>query len=92
MGANLLPNPNPAEPNQPEAPSEPQAPDLMGYSSVEELVKAKRSSDAEAKRIAEENKQYKQQLSEVLPLAAKAVNQPGASPFDRLAEYVRALA
>ena len=39
-------------------------PDLMGYPTVEALVNAKRASDAEARRIVEENRSLKDQMAQ----------------------------
>jgi hypothetical protein len=54
MAANLPPV-NDASPKEKPSGEPVPGPDLMGYKSVDELVAAKRASDAEAKRIAEEN-------------------------------------
>lgn len=72
MAANLPPV---NHPELPEQPSEPVAkPDLMGYDSPEALVAAKRSSDAEAKRLADENRTMKEQLGQIMPMLAERAN------------------
>lgn len=77
MAANLPPA-NAPEPQQPAA-GEPAAPDLMGYASVEDLVAAKRSSDAHAKQLAS-------QLEQVMPLIQQRQQPPQRTPYDRLEE------
>ncbi len=67
---------------------QPEGPDLMGYDSVEALVQAKRASDQEAKRLADENRRYGERLD---ALERQAVNQSRTVPQrgtarDRLAE------
>jgi hypothetical protein len=59
------------EGQQPQAPPQPDLnPDLMGYPNVEALVNAKRSGDAEAKRLHEENQQLRVQAQQWAAAAA----------------------
>jgi len=73
--------------NQPDNPVE-EKPPLMGYANPEALVAAKVASDAEAKRLFEENQTLKSQMNQILPVAMARVN-PGEraeqrSVYDRL--------
>src|SRR5690349_742358 len=60
--ATTMPEPNESQPT----PQQPLNPDLMGYPSVEALVAAKRASDAEGKRLFDENQKKDLLLSQML--------------------------
>lgn len=83
-----------SEPEQNQTAADPQKPlnpDLVGYSSPEELANAHRHLQAEAKRRSDENAQYKAQLEQMQRQFYSAeprqeVKQRGTAK-DRLAEY-----
>lgn len=82
------------EPNEQPTPQQPLNPDLMGYPSVEALVAAKRASDAEGKRLFDENQKKDLLLSQMLQngLAEGTPRQSvpdrrSARPEDRLTEF-----
>ena len=54
------------EPNEQPTSQQPLNPDLMGYPTVEALVAAKRASDAEGKRLFDENQKKDLLLSQML--------------------------
>jgi hypothetical protein len=81
------------EPNEQPTPQQPLNPDLMGYPTVEALVAAKRASDAEGKRLFDENQKKDVLLSQMLvngvgdnPRQSVPDRRP-ARPEDRLTEF-----
>ena len=76
--------------NEPQSPL-PLNPDLMGYPSVEALVAAKRSGDAEAKRLRDENEKKDALIAQVLTngMAANPRTVPDrrGTAQERLAEF-----
>ena len=80
--------------NEQGQPANPSAPDLMGYGSVEELVKAKRASDAELKRIAERLETVETQVQETrqqVPQRSATGYSGPASELDAMGIPVQAL-
>jgi len=82
------------EPNEQPTPQQPLNPELMGYPSVEALVAAKKASDAEGKRLFDENQKKDLLLSQMLQngLAEGTPRQSvpdrrSATPEDRMTEF-----
>jgi hypothetical protein len=81
------------EPNEQPTPQQPLNPDLMGYPSVEALVAAKKASDAEGKRLFDENQKKDLLLSQMLQNGLEGTprqsvpDRRSARPEDRLTEF-----
>src|SRR5690349_19590121 len=73
-----------------DGPQQPLNPDLAGYPNIDALVSGYRASGAEAKRLADENRQLKEQQQQFLQAFTAnprpEIQQRPTNPYDRMSE------